>query len=274
MEIIYFYPEEEASGYVCAARKRWFREASLGLRDLGACGEEMRVQGCAVPAFYYRKKAWPPGKLSEVMELAFAVADGADDTFLHPRIAAMLTADYAKRWRPDDETVERLAAFLTARYAAGKALRCGEAAVLLGAAEEAERQLEMTWRLLQPYLPKINRLAVFCEEPPDAEAQETLEECLDDYYYEYGLVPQIEAYEETKEGLRCGRTRCRGLILDYGGRFCCPRIMPDSEAVYIDIASAEDKESRLHRRTPQIPYVSPLKYLDTMVKNSYDRLVN
>ena len=152
MEIIYFYPEEEASGHVCAAKKHRFGEASLGLRDLGACGEETRVRGCAVPAFYYRKKAWPPEKLSEAMERAFVVADGADDTFLHPQIAAMLTADYTGRWRPDDETVERLAEFLTARYTTGKILRCGEAAVLLGAAKEAERQLEMTWRLLQPYL--------------------------------------------------------------------------------------------------------------------------
>ncbi len=259
---------------MCAAKKHRFGEASLGLRDLGACGEETRVRGCAVPAFYYRKKAWPPEKLSEAMERAFVVADGADDTFLHPQIAAMLTADYTGRWRPDDETVERLAEFLTARYTTGKILRCGEAAVLLGAAKEAERQLEMTWRLLQPYLPKINRLVVFCEEATDTEAKEMLEEYLDDYYYEYGLVPQAEAYEETKDGLRCGRTRCRGLILDYGGRFCYPKIMPDSEAVYIDIVSGEDKERRLHRKTPQIPYVSPLKYLDTMVKNSYDRLVN
>ena len=79
---------------------------------------------------------------------------------------------------------------------------------------------------------------------------------------------------ETADGLRCVKHRCNGIILDYGNGYRYPKIMPDSNAVYVDTVSEVDKERLLGRRTPQTPYVSPLKYLDTMVKNSYDVLVN
>ena len=61
------------------------------------------------------------------------------------------------------------------------------------------------------------------------------------------------------------------MILDYCGQFRYPKILPDSKAVYIDVMSEGEKERLLGRKTPRIPYISPLKYLDTMVKNSYDR---
>ena len=152
--------------------------------------------------------------------------------------------------------------------------RCKEAAVLLGELADTDWQMEMTGELLRPYLPKINRLLIFYEEMAETDIWMELGSHLDEYYYEYGLVPQLEPYTETADGFRCGIPKCDGMILDFSPQFRYPKLAPESRAVYIDAVSETDKEKRLGRRTPQVYYVSPLKYLDTMVKNSYDGLVN
>lgn len=116
--------------------------------------------------------------------------------------------------------------------------------------------------------------------------REMLQDYTEEYYYEYGLVVQLIPYnrvraaETTKDALsvqddsvtlRCGKERCGGLILDYSDGFRYPKLM--SEGVYIDVVSDGEKERLVNRKSPAIPYVSPLKYLDTLVKNSYDRKV-
>ncbi|MDE6740420.1 MAG: hypothetical protein K2K07_15155, partial [Lachnospiraceae bacterium] len=121
----------------------------------------------------------------------------------------------------------------------------------------------------------------FYEEVAETDIWMELGSHLDEYYYEYGLVPQLEPYvtsyggkaDDLWEGtaLRCGKPRCGGMILDYSGRFRYPKILPESKAVYIDMMSETEKERLLRRKTPWISYISPLKYLDTIVKSGYDR---
>lgn len=183
--------------------------------------------------------------------------------------------------------------------------------VLLGQPHETAQQLEMTWELLEPYLPRVNRMLLYYEEqetlwdkrdgyPADRETQiletagtdarEELQELLEVYYYEYGLVPQLVPYSRSRTtegveeevekaaketgpvGLRCGKERCGGVILDYCEGFRYPKIAA-GECVYMDIVSDGGKQRLLGRKSPAVAYVSPLKYLDTMVKNSYDRKV-
>ena len=201
-------------------------------------------------------------------------AEGLTDTFLHPQIAAMLTEDYSKHWIPRRNTVQRLAKCMMEQYASGVIGRNGEAVVLLGESSDTGWQMEMTRELLLPYLPKINRLLIFYEEAAETDIWMELGSHLDDYYYEYGLVPQLEPYDEGADGFRCGKPKCSGVLFDYCRDFRYPKMMRDSMAVYIDMVSGESKERLLARRSFQVPYVSPLKYLDTMVKNSYDGLVN
>lgn len=103
-------------------------------------------------------------------------------------------------------------------------------------------------------------------------------------------MPQLEPYVQSRAAgeeaalaqqaggartarLTCGKEKCGGMILDYGGQFRYPRILPEG-GIYIDTVSAMEKERQLRRKGLSIPYLSPLKYLDTMVKNSYDRLVH
>ena len=254
--IIYFYPISEQlkkAGCVTAAKRFWFQNVSLGMRYLGGRQDEFNLIGCAVPLFYCRNKSWRPQILSETMEEVMSRAEGLVDTFLHPQIAEMLTKDYVKQWVPRRNTVQKLAECLMEQYAPHVVRRSGEAVVLLGEVSDTDWQMEMTRELLLPYLPKINRLLIFYEEVAEADIWMELESHLDDYYYEYGLVPQVESYAETEDGLRCGRTKCSGVILDYGEKFRYPKIMPDSAAVYIDMMSEGDKERLLTRKALKTP---------------------
>ncbi len=283
-KIIYYYPLAEYSGETrcaSAAKRYWFQDASLSARLLSE--EEPQVIGCAVPPFYYRRRGWKPQVLSEVMETVVCRVEGMTDTWLHPQIAEMLTEEYVRRWIPRRDTVQAVTESLIEQYAGSMIRQRGEVTVLLGEPADTDWQMHMTRELLLPYLSRINRLLIFYEEVAETDIWMELGSHLDEYYYEYGLVPQLEPYAvnyagmqgvaqtEMADNLRCGKTKCNGMILDYCAQFRYPRILPESTAVYIDTVSVGRKEELLKRKTPQIPYVSPLKYLDTMVKSSYDR---
>lgn len=296
------------SGY--AAKKHWFQEAVLKT-EMVAEQEKFRVLGCAVPPFYYRRKPWKCQVLSETMETVLGDADGMADTYVHPQVRQLLTEEYCAKWMPRESTTQILAKYLLEQYAGNVLDRCGSVALLLGASADTDRQMKITWELLQPYLPKVNRMLIYYEK------WEELQEYLEAYYYEYGLVPQLESYRvpriagrgrereeniltvqaaqdrgygeepmvseqggsdsmdgsaEERAKLRCGKEKCRGVILDFCDQFRYPRILTE-DSVYIDIVSSEEKERRVRQKSLMVPYVSPLKYLDTMVKNSYDRKV-
>lgn len=250
-----------------------------GLFDDGA----FQIVGCAVPPFYYRRRSWKPQILSEAMENVLrrveGMTDTLTDTWLHPQVEAVLTEEYSRRWNPREDTVLAVLRRLIDRYAGEIVKRSGEVSVLLGVPSDTDRQMGMTRELLRPYLSRINRLLIFYEEMAETDIWMELGSHLDEYYYEYGLVPQLEPYSSSCGGmqelrstdnLRCGKHTCSGLILDYCTQFRYPKMVPGSDAVYIDAASAAEKERLLRRKIPRIPYISPLKYLDTMVKNGYD----
>ncbi|MCM1122768.1 MAG: hypothetical protein NC416_09305 [Eubacterium sp.] len=259
---------------------------------------EFQVIGCGVPPYYYRHRYWKPQALSEAMETVVYRVEGMADTWIHPQIETMLTEEYAGRWIPRADTVQAVTKRLIERYTGGVLCRsgggissgvtgagrdrsvtnsgvvrisgsasgiCGEVTVLLGEPADTDRQMQMTRELLLPYLPRINRLLIFYEEVAETDIWMELGSHLDEYYYEYGLVPQLEPYVRN-----CGKAKCRGMILDYCEQFRYPKIEAESAAVYIDVQSVSAKEKMLERKMPRIPYISPLKYLDTMVKNSYD----
>lgn len=269
-KIIYYYPMAKYIGQSgCMSAKRfWFQDAVLTARFLSE--EEPQVIGCGVPPFYYRHRPWKPQVLAETMETVVCRVEGMTDTWLHPQIAELLTEEYVRRWIPRRDTVQAMLGQLAAQYAGSMVRQCGEVTVLLGDPSDTDWQMEMTRELLLPYLPRINRLMIFYEEVAETDIWMELGSHLDEYYYEYGLVPQLEPYAAA---FRCGKAKCGGMILDYCKQFRYPKIMPESTAVYIDTVSNGEKAELLKRKTPQIPYVSPLKYLDTMVKSSYDGLV-
>lgn len=253
--IIYYYPLKENTGQNSAvAKKHWWQEAKLtsfsilindtfrdvtpGQQERDGSGYDFQIHACPVPVFYYRKKKWHPQKLCEAMEAVLYQTEGMTDTFLAPGMEKLLPEEMHRRWHPRMETLKRLTALQMAQKIEAQGRYPQKAVVRLGNIQDADWQMEMTWELLQPYLPKINQCVIWYDAAPGMDIREELSSFLEDYYYEYGLVVQTEKYGTRKNGAeeRCGQTESSDLCLDF-------------------------RKDNLYR--------SILKYLDTMVKNSY-----
>ena len=270
--IIYFHPAEEMHKN-SAAKRHWWQDVVLRERSLTAeeTGGFFVPVDCPIPAFYYKKKPWPQEVLSEAMEEVLHRAPGMADAFLHPDIVTCVSEKYAERWEMRVETMESLAACLLAAFAADCLHDKGRVTVLLGSPDDTDRQMEMTLRLLSPYLPRINSLLFYYEEVEGTDIWEETAFWLEEYGYEYGLVPAMRSYLTEAEGLRCGTDRCGGVILDFALQARYPRTEREEQVIYVDLASDREKERSCIRKNGQILYVSPFKYLDTVVKSSYDR---
>ena len=271
--IIYFHPAEEQMYKNNAAKRHWWQDAALCERSLRPeeTGGFFVTVDCPVPPFYYKKKPWPPEVLSETMERVLHRAQGMADAFLHPDIMTCLSEKYAGRWEMCRETMERLAACLLAAYAAGCLHQKGSVTVLLGSPDDTDWQMQMTAGLLSPYLPRINSLLFYYEEVEGTDIWEETAVYLEEYGYEYGLVPVMQPYLAEAVGLRCGKDRCSGVILDFADTARYPRTEREEQVIHVDLNSDREKEKSYVRKNGRILYVSPLKYLDTIVKSSYDR---
>ncbi|MCH5250948.1 MAG: hypothetical protein J1E98_13495 [Lachnospiraceae bacterium] len=177
--------------------------------------------------------------------------------------------------------------------------------LLLGNTVFPEEQMEKFTEMMQPCFPYINRLTVVYgiedndtnygvnneenyEINPESadesgyaanENRNRIETAIDDLlemlYYEYGLVGRIwkvDGYKPQPPGIRNGQ--CPILFLDYGYEGKLPYSMMRNGGTYIDVFSSGEKKRRINNKCSKISYLSPLKYLDTMVKSGYDKLVN
>lgn len=271
--ILYFHPAPEGMYKNDALKRHWWQKATLQERALPQEGLEMtfRLVDCPIPSFYMQKKPWLPARLSEEMGRVLQEAQGMADAFLHPQIMTYMSEIYRERWEPRRETVENLVSGLLAHYGADRLYEQGEAVVLLGRPEETAWQMEMTKRLLWPYLFRINSLTFFYEEVEGVDIWEESADCLEAYGYEYGLAPRLLPYAEEEEGYRCGREKYGGVIIDYCSLAKLPRMRHKERIVYVDLCSDRTKELACGRRGGEILYVSPIKHLDTAIKSSYDK---
>lgn len=256
--IIYYYPLRENTGqYSAAAKKHWWQEAKLtsfcvseddtlqtgisGRQEQDGSRYDFQIYACPVPVFYYRKKEWNPQKLCEAMEAVLYQTEGMTDTFPALGMEKLLAEEMLRRWHPRMETVKRLTALRLAQKIETQGRDPQKAVVMLGKMQDADWQMEMTWELLLPYLPKINQCVIRYDPMPGLDIREELGSFLDDYYYEYGLVVQTEQNGAGSHAL--------------SESSASDRAMEDS-GLYLDF-----RKDNLYR--------SILKYLDTMVKNRY-----
>lgn len=233
--ILYYYLQRKYNG--CGAAKRhWWQEARLETLPAFEVGtrESANILTCLVPAFYYKKKEWKIPVLCETMENVLYVAEGMTDTLLSPTLEKLFSEQEKRRWRPRMDTVRQLTAFRMEEMVRTKRWKSDAAYIRLGAPQDADWQMESVWELLQPYLPRVNRCIIWYEPIPGVDIREEMEDFLEDYAYEYGLVVQMEPY-----GTKCEVQD--GINIDFRG-------------------------DNLYRQA--------WKYLDTMVKNKYDKLVN
>lgn len=271
--IVYFHPPYGQTHTIAAAKRHWWQKADLQGREVVFHYETppFLLTACEIPPFYYRDKRWPPQLLSEAMDMVLQNACGMAKPYLHPQIVRYVSEMYAARWEADRETLERLMESMLASYGASCLYEAGAVTVLLGGDEDRMWQMEMTGRLLAPYLPRINSLLFYYEEREEIDVWEETAELLEDYAYEYGLAAEMLPYQKGKSGWRCGKKRCRGLLLDYREADKGPMAEPEERAVYLRLFPDPAKESACVLKYGQVLYASPLKYLDTVVKNSYHR---
>ena len=270
--IVYFHPMQETYK-MTAAKKHWWESVSLPGKVLPAeaAGGFFVPVDCPIPLFYYKKQPWKQENLLNAMEIVVGAVPGMADAFLHPKIMTLMSQEKRERWEPRRETLQRLSAALIAGCAADCLFRKGRVTVLLGRHEDTDWQMEMTRRLLAPYLPRINSLIFYYEEVEGSDIWEETADELEAYGYEYGLVPGMKPYLVSGEGFRCGRERCGGVILDYADTARFPRVEREGRTVYADLVSDPEKEQSCARKNGRILYISPLKYLDTVVKSGYYR---
>lgn len=256
--IIYYYPVKENTGqYSAVAKKHWWQEAKLtpfcisksdtqkgvafGRKEPGGSGYDFQVYACPIPVFYYRKKAWNSQALCEAMEKVLYPMEGMTDTFLALGMEKFLSEEMLGKWHPRLETMKRLTALRLEQSIEEQGKYPQRAVVMLGKMQDADWQMEMTWELLLPYLPRINQCVIRYDPTPGLDIREELGSFLDDYYYEYGLVVQTERNGMGSPSLSMAPVSDRQME-DFG--------------LYLDF-----RKDNLYR--------SILKYLDTMVKNSY-----
>lgn len=255
-----------------AARRHWWQDAVLTGRELPAKEREpfFLLVDCPVPRYYYRKRPWPSEILSECMAEAVYKAAGMADAWLHPDIMTLMSGAQRARWEASPDTIRRLLACLVSVSAADCLKESGAATVLLGRASDTLWQMEMTEQVLTPYLPRINRLTFCYEEVEGTDLWEEAAGYLEAYSYEYGLSPGLVPYRGNGETAD-DKEPCGGLILDYGAPVDGRRLKGREKAVYVDLQGDFVKERKCLAADGRILYVSPLKYLDTAVKNEYDK---
>ena len=127
-----------------------------------------------------------------------------------------------------------------------------------------EEQIQRFSEMMQPYFPGINHLTILCE--LEDRWKEILEDYADELYYEYGLVCQIQQGGNIK-------LKKQPLFLDFGYGDLLPLRTLQEGGIYLDVDSSEKKEMLIRQKCTGISYLSPRKYLDTVVKSGYDKLV-
>ncbi len=146
--------------------------------------------------------------------------------------------------------------------------------LLLGNILFPEEQMRYFMDMMKPYFPRINHLTILYENDDDR-WEDAISEYTEEIYYEYGLVTQVRRGSDApvkKHSVRIGQSTV--LFLDYGYPDLSHLRALKAGDIYLDVFQTEEKEAIFRRKYMEISYLSPRKYLDTVVKSGYDKLVN
>ena len=224
------------------------------------------------------QKVWKKEKLLRLMQNSvtrqpFYLGDA--EVVIHPEIQQMLTQteEFPRIfWSIAEKLLTKRLHTLKphTKYASNKRLSVYGGAVpesvvlLLNDAVFPEEQIQRFSEMMQPYFPRINHLSILYG------AEDWWEEALanyaDELYYEYGLVCQIKQGGDFP-------LKKQSLFLDYGYPGNIPLHALQEGGIYLDVASSEKKETVIRQKCMRVSYLSPRKYLDTVVKSGYDKLV-
>ncbi len=214
---------------------------------------------CGVPEFYWKKRKWESGKLTDSLS-GVLEEQKAEEYYLQPEVARL--AGIGGRLPPEILLQKILSQAPCLEYLIfiGHGGNCREGEL----GEEAFREeRQMLFRLLAPYLARVNHFTLVSDQP------EGYEEFADYIYEEYG-IPTAYAQGIGQQFGKKGKT----VVLDMRkeGAVTCQGIPP--RAVYVDFWSNEEKRKALEEERGDVRYLSVVKFLDTLVKNGYNTIVN
>ena len=306
--ILYYVFEETITGCKNSVKKHFWQK--IKPRSFVMEDEDISLVIVMIPT---NDKGWSRKKLLDIMNTGieeYADHLRTAKVVMHPEIQGLLGLSESFKsvfWTLTDKLfMDKFSAKKHTAYSMRSndnmtdAIRIGiyqlpESVVLMmGNSFFPEEQIERFTDMIQPYFPRINHLTIMHEMDDDVEISvERWQEAIDDFaetlYYEYGLVVDVyqsEGYtkqgleeENTQEQMNSKRMRYmhRQLItlyVDYGYQGSLPYAMMRAGGIYIDVLSSVEKEQRIKKKCSKISYLSPMKYLDTMVKSGYDKLVN
>lgn len=220
---------------------------------------------------------WKSGKLLARMRDSLKRYPQTDRILMQPAVEKLLGASDTFLGCREELTEELFVRFMLENP--------GNVVLLLGDVDFPERQLDFFGRLLTPYLPRINRMAVLYADGKEADGDEQTDEDTDytyrtqrileateafgeELYYEYGLVVQAESIWNYAKHRR--KEDGRVLYLDGGSEGRMPAYSLKKGDLYLDMVSSTILKTRIERLNIDICYLSPRKYLDTIVKSGYD----
>lgn len=268
---IYFVTEEFITGSSRYVRPHFWKKLRLPSFDVE--DEELLIITVMIPGLPERYKK---RKLISLMHASIeekSAYAGSVEVVIQPEVQLMLGQTDAFSpvfWSLSERLLGKLSESIV---------------LLLGDSLFPEEQMQKFDELMQPYLPRINHLTVVYEISGDSDVYEdsvqernryveAAEDYAEDLYYEYGLVAQMQSAKEfilSRNNGIAGQGAAFFLDFGYSGNIN-PRMFKAGD-IYLDIFSSKNKETVFRRKCMEISYISPRKYLDTMVKSGYDKLV-
>lgn len=283
--IIYFVAEESVTGSKRYIKPRFFKKINLPSFDVDE--EGLHINVVMIPDM---QKGWKKEKLLKLMykyvsEKA-AYLEGADivmqqevqqilgQTDLFLPISWSLAQKWIEdRWFDSNRLVKKASLKVSSKR---KGVFAETVVLLLGNSLFLEEQMQKFIEIIQPCLRQINYLTILYEpDEEDSGAEDTISEYTEELYYEYGLAAMVQRESETRikqNSIIGGQGSV--LFLDFGYAGNIPLRALKAGDIYMDIFSSAKKETLFKRKYMEIYYISPRKYLDTLVKSGYDKLVN
>ena len=242
--MLYYCLEEKK-----CARKHRFSRIEFPLAEF-PMGKENILTCCFVPEYERRKQLWEEDILTEKMNTVWT--QGLWQTYyLHPRLAAMSGIR-------ENAVPEMLLEMLFDK------IPCWEYLYCIGSdSRHNDVDVDILRCRLGRYLPRINHFTLIGEETEEWRA-------FGEYIYEEYGIPAAYMRQMEGRGAKSGRT----VVLDARKDYRVPYSAIPEGAFYVDLWSVEEKRVQMAKMRRDVRYVSVVKFLDTIVKNGYNTIVN
>lgn len=256
INILYLYIEKGK-----AAKTHFFTKSEFPVIRIDM-KKERTLTCCQIPEYYIGKRTWEREKLMKHLNVLLAGQE-YEDYYLQPELAAKL--DIREKLPPEclmHSMFRQIPCLEYLFYIGGRSEMDEWSGEYFRGAELWEEKQRMK-ELLEPYFSRMNHVNLVTDEP------QAYEDFIEYIYEEYG-IPTACAHRLEKRWGREGKT----VILDGRRDYKIPWTEIPEGACYVDFWSVEEKRTYLGKMRRDVRYMSVVKFLDTLVKNGYNTIVN